>query len=87
MEVTNKELVSAGNLKPNFSATTIMYPIRYKQFNRSLVAVYSTSKLREAIEAKIAKIAKNMDPYNKNKMVRSLVPILEAIEKIEKGKE
>jgi hypothetical protein len=84
MEVTNKELVSAGNLKPNFSATTIMYPIRYKQFNRSLVAVYLTSKLKEAIEAKIAK---NMDPYNKNKMVRSLVPILEAIEKIEKGKE
>jgi hypothetical protein len=84
MEVTNKELVSAGNLKPNFSATAIMYPIRYKIFNKTLVAIYSTSKLREAIEAKIAK---NMDPYNKNKMIKSLVPILEAIDKIEKGKE
>jgi hypothetical protein len=84
MEVTNKELVSAGNLKPNFSATTIMYPIRYKSFNKTLVAIYSTSKLREAIEAKIAK---NMDPYNKHKMIKSLVPILEAIDKIEKGKE
>jgi hypothetical protein len=84
MEVTNKELVYAGNLKPSFSATTIMYPIRYKQFNRSLVAVYLTSKLKEAIEAKIAK---NMDTYNKNKMIKSLVPILEAIDKIEKGKE
>jgi hypothetical protein len=28
-----------------------------------------------------------MDPYNKNKMIKSLVPILEAIDKIEKGKE
>jgi hypothetical protein len=84
MEVTNKELVSAGNLKPNFSATTIMYPIRYKSLNKTLVAVYLTSKLKEAIETKIAK---NMDPYNKNKMVKSLVPVLKAIEKMEKGKE
>jgi hypothetical protein len=84
MEVTNKELVSAGNLKPNFSATTIMQPIRYKQFNKSLVAVYITNGLREEIEARIAR---NMNQHNMDKMMKSLVPILKAIEKIEKGKE
>jgi hypothetical protein len=84
MEVTNKELVSAGNLKLNFSATTIMQPIRYKQFNKSLVAVYITSRLREEIEARIKR---NMNQNNRDKMMKSLVPILKAIEKIEKGKE
>jgi hypothetical protein len=83
MEVTNKELVSAGKLKPNFSATTIMQPIRYKQFNKSLVAVYITSGLREEIEARIVR---NMNQHNRDKMMKSLVPVIKAIDKIEKGK-